>query len=172
MNFAESFHHYCHLWQRDSGKSGHTKHFLYFQSVFLQIKAESDWRTDIVLGIKYSFKKSTKPRILSLVLPALTQAWDLVVMRTSRLVFGMYCFSGFGLVDEKLWKPKHFWKKQWALAQERASFTALLTAGMGAGGETYFYTREIETQFLFGVFPENYFIKTNFSLSIFHPWRW
>lgn len=31
------------------------------------------------------------------------------------------------------------------------------------GSKTYCYTREIETDFLFGVFPENYFIETNFK---------
>lgn len=38
---------------------------------------------------------------------------------------------------------------------------------------SYFYTREnIKTDFLFGVFPGNYFIKTNLNLSVFCPWRW
>lgn len=50
---------------------------------------------------------------------------------------------------------------------------ALLTEGRdgkeGEESKTYFYSREIETDFLFGVFPENSFIKTNLNLSIFHP---
>lgn len=53
------------------------------------------------------------------------------------------------------------------------SFTARLTEGRdgkeGDESKAYFYSKEIGADFLFGVFPENSFTKTNLNLSIFHP---